>query len=155
MSTESDLLSTMRGGSPYANLCGLRVLIVDDNRDGANSLGDLLAICGGTIHVRYNGQTALEAISALAPEVVILDLSLPDMNGCSVAAHVRATDRSGGPFLIALTGHADDTTRERVAQCGFDMHFLKPVDPGDLLHAIGGRLRGAAAAGTSGAHSGA
>ncbi|AWM38468.1 Response regulator MprA [Gemmata obscuriglobus] len=137
MRTESDLLSTMRGGTPYAGLRGLRILIVDDNRDGANSLCDLLAICGGVVHVRYSGRAAMEAIASLAPQVVILDLSLPDMNGCEVAAEVRAADRSGGPALIALTGHADDKTRERVAQCGFDMQFIKPVDPGELLHAIG------------------
>lgn len=136
MFTEPDLLSPMRGGTPYEGLGGLRVLIVDDNRDGANSLCDLLAICGGTINVRYDGQAALEAIATLKPAVVILDLSLPDIDGCEVAVRVRATDRSGGPALIALTGRFDDPTRERVAQCGFDMHFLKPVDPGELLHAL-------------------
>lgn len=142
MNSERPLMSPMRGGAPFPPLNGLRVLVVDDNRDGADSMSDLLAICGAVAHVCYDGATALDAATELAPDAMILDLTMPGMDGCEVAARIRAMrGNPRGPLLIALTGRLDDRTRERVAQCGFNLHFTKPVVPGDLVHALAARAR--------------
>jgi signal transduction histidine kinase/ActR/RegA family two-component response regulator len=116
-------------------LSGRRVLIVDDNRDAAESLGLLLSCLGSKVRVVYDGPTALEATSSFRPAVVLLDIGMPGMDGYEVARRVRQQAALKGVTLIALTGWGQEEDRRRCRQAGFDHHLVKPVDV-DALQAL-------------------
>jgi CheY-like chemotaxis protein len=105
-----------------------RILIADDNRDAADTLGELLTSLGATVHVVHSGGDALVAIDAFGPDAMLLDIGMPGMDGFEVARRLRA--RPGGKrlLLIALTGwgQTEDQLRSRAA--GFDHHVVKPPD---------------------------
>ena len=109
-----------------------RILVVDDNRDSADSLTLLLSMLGNEVHTAYDGQEAVEAVAAFQPEVVLLDIGLPKLNGYEVARRIR--EQAGGPsrVLIALTGWGQEEDRRRSREAGFDHHLTKPVDFDDL-----------------------
>ena len=109
-----------------------RILVVDDNRDAADSLGDLLQLLGAEVRVAYDGAAALEALGAFRPSVVLLDLGMPGMDGYEVARRIRAQPGSGDPTLIALTGWGQASDRQRTQEAGFDHHLVKPVDIGAM-----------------------
>ena len=112
----------------------LRVLVVDDNRDAADSLAALLRMEGCSVATAYDGPEALETAERLRPRLVLLDLGMPGMSGFDVCAALRS--RYGDdPFLVALTGWGQDDDRRRSAQAGFDAHLVKPIDF-DQLHAL-------------------
>jgi CheY-like chemotaxis protein len=136
MIAEPHPLSAVRGASPFPVPLRLRVLVVDDDRDAANTTAHLLRVCGADAEVRYTGAGALAELDRLRPDACILDLSMPGMDGCAVAGQIRSL---GGaqPLLVALTAFDDAEARGRAAACGFDLHFVKPVDPAVLLHALG------------------
>jgi len=106
----------------------LRVLLVEDYPDCATSLAMLLRLYGHVVDVVGDGPTALEAARRAIPDVVLLDIGLPKMNGHEVARRLTV---SGGkkPFLIALTGFGGPDEERRCAEAGFDLHLLKPADP--------------------------
>ncbi len=106
----------------------LRVLVVDDNRDAATCLAWLLQFWGHTVCVASDGPMALEAARCSRPDVVLLDLGLPGMDGYQVAQRLRGAD-GRGPVLWALTGHGLEEDRRRSQAAGFERHLLKPVDP--------------------------
>jgi two-component system, chemotaxis family, CheB/CheR fusion protein len=107
----------------------LRMLIVDDNRDAAESLGMLLNLSGHEIHTAHDGLTAVDAAIQLDPDVILLDLGLPGLNGYEVARKIRQRHGRGGrPVLVAVTGWGQDEDRRRSEQAGFDAHMVKPVD---------------------------
>ncbi len=119
--------------SSYApRSAGHRILVVDDNADMADSLQVLLNALGHEAYAAYNGASALEAIPTLRPEVVLLDLGLPGMNGYEVAKRIRADHPRGRLLLVALTGYGQDEDRHRTHEAGFDQHLLKPADPEKL-----------------------
>jgi CheY-like chemotaxis protein len=105
-----------------------RVLVVDDNRDAANSLVMLLRCLGYDARAAYNGQEALDTAEEFAPRVVLLDLRLPVIDGYEVARRLR---RGSHPLsmLVAVSGLDGDETAIRVRSAGFDCHLVKPVDP--------------------------
>jgi CheY-like chemotaxis protein len=107
---------------------GRRVLIVDDNRDAADSLSLLLGLDGHDVRVAYTGRQALELARVFRPEGVILDLGLPDMNGYDVARLLRQDPGLRPAALVALTGWDQDEHRQRAREAGFDHHLTKPVD---------------------------
>jgi len=109
-----------------------RVLIVDDNRDAADSLGALLGMLGGEVRIEYDGHAAIAAIESWRPEVVLLDLGMPGMDGHEVARRMRAEPRYAALTLVALTGWGQQQDRERTSAAGFDHHLVKPVDIGEL-----------------------
>lgn len=109
-----------------------RVLIVDDNVDAADSLAMLLESDGHEAQTAYDASTALDAVERLRPEVVLLDIGLPQMDGYALARHLRATNTVPGMRLVALTGYGRDEDRERARAAGFDDHILKPADLGTL-----------------------
>jgi PAS domain S-box-containing protein len=118
-----------------------RVLVVDDNRDAAQSLGLLLRLLGADVQVVFSGAEALAALPVHRPSVVLLDLGMPDMDGYEVARRIRAQADLAGLRLIALTGRGQPEDRRRSAAAGFDAHLVKPVDPAmleALLASIGG-----------------
>ena len=104
-----------------------RILVVDDNRDGADSLGALLQMLGGDVKVVYDGKSALETFVAFHPDVVVLDLGMPEMDGYEVARRIRERGKNGST-LIALTGWGQEKDRNLTQAAGFDHHFIKPVD---------------------------
>ena len=105
-----------------------RILVVDDNADVAESLSMLLRIEGHEVRTVHDGEAALSAARSFRPEVVLLDIGLPGMNGYEVARRIRHESDLGGTILIALTGYGHDEDRKRAREAGFDAHLVKPTD---------------------------
>ena len=105
-----------------------RVLIVDDNADGADSLGRLLTFLGHETAMVYDGQAALDRADAFAADVVLLDLGMPGLDGFEICRRLRAGDSSHRPRIVAMTGWGREEDRARTAAAGFDGHLVKPVD---------------------------
>lgn len=103
-----------------------RVLIVDDNRDAADSLAMLLETLGQEVRTVYNAESALAAVEDWYPEIAFLDIGLPDMDGYTLAAKLRERLAAEAVVLVALSGYQEDT--ERARQAGFDRHLLKPAE---------------------------
>jgi len=104
------------------------VLVVDDNRDAAQSLGLLLKLLGAEVRVVHDGPAALEMIPSYAPSVVLLDIGMPGMDGYDVARRIREQPEGQDLMLIALTGWGQEEDRRRTSEAGFDHHLLKPAD---------------------------
>ncbi len=111
----------------------LRILVVEDNRDSAESLRLLLEICGHEVALAYTGPEGVEAARAGRPDVVLCDIGLPGMDGFSVASTLRQSPETAATLLIAVTGYGRDEDRRRALEAGFDVHLVKPVDPERLL----------------------
>ena len=107
---------------------GRRILVVDDNRDSAESLADLLKLTGNETHTAHDGLEAVEAAATFRPGVVLLDIGLPKMNGYEAARKIRAQPWGKGMVLVALTGWGQDEDRRKSKEAGFDGHLVKPVD---------------------------
>lgn len=105
-----------------------RILIVDDNADAAHSLGMLLELKGHRVESVYTSREALERVEALDPEIVLLDIGLPDLDGYEVARRLRAARPSASMRLIAVTGYGRQEDRDQARSAGFDDHLVKPVD---------------------------
>jgi CheY-like chemotaxis protein len=114
----------------------VRILIVDDNVDAADSLALFLKMAGYQTRVAYDGRMAIEMAEILEPAVVLLDLGLPYLNGHDVAQRLRAMSWGRTARLIALTGWGQEDAVLRSRQSGFDEHLTKPVDPNVLLQRI-------------------
>jgi CheY-like chemotaxis protein len=112
-----------------------RVLVVDDNRDAAESLAILLRAGGHDVRVAYDGPSALGLVRESPPEAVLLDIGLPGMSGYDVARALCGVE-GVRPLLIALTGYGQHDDRERAHEAGFDLHFVKPVDLSRLERAL-------------------
>ena len=110
-----------------------RVLVVDDNRDAAESLATLLRAHGYFADVAFDGATALAAWDASSHEVILLDMGLPDIRGEEVARTLRRRPRGNATKIIAITGWGQQADRERTGEAGVDLHLVKPVDPTQLL----------------------
>ncbi len=114
-----------------------RVLVVDDNRDSADTLAALLRARGHETRVTYDGQEALACFGAQSADIVLLDIELPgDLDGYEVAARMRRMAANGRLRLVAVTGRAEDRARSLAA--GFDLHVIKPLDPSDLDRIVAG-----------------
>ena len=106
-----------------------RVLVVDDNRDAADSLALILGTMGAEARSAYNGPSALELVRSWSPTTVLLDLGMPGMDGYVVAHRIRKDPATSGVRLIALTGWGSADDRRHTSAAGFDDHWVKPVDP--------------------------
>jgi PAS domain S-box-containing protein len=109
-----------------------RVLIVDDNIDAAETLQMVVSTMGHEAESVHNGRAALEAARARHPDIVLLDISMPDMDGFSVAKRLRSEPGLRGIRVVALTGYGQQDDRRRTQEAGFDDHLVKPVSPDDL-----------------------
>ena len=112
------------------------ILVVDDNRDAADSLAMLLQISGHQVTAVYSAPDALKRASELKPMVILMDIGLPEIDGCEVARRMRAMPELQGVRLVALTGHGRDEDRERTRNAGFDHHLVKPVDLDELERTV-------------------
>jgi CheY-like chemotaxis protein len=110
-----------------------RILVVDDNVDAAESLAMLLQVCGHETHVVHDGLAALEAADRLRPDVILLDIGLPKMNGFEACRRIRQSPWGHKVVLIALTGWGQDVDRRRSQESGFDHHIVKPVEHAALV----------------------
>jgi CheY-like chemotaxis protein len=119
-----------------AHQTGKRVLVADDNRDAAESLGLLLEMAGHDVRIVHDGRAALELAGSFRPHWALLDIGMPQLNGYEVAAAVRKESWGADMHLIALTGWGQDGDRQRAIAAGFDRHLTKPVDPDALLALI-------------------
>jgi signal transduction histidine kinase len=117
------------GEVPPAPLAaGRRVLVVDDNHDAGDSLADLLELSGHEVRVARSGAQSLELAREFRPDVGLLDIGLPGMNGFELAARLRAEAFGQAMILVALTGYGQDEDRRRSREAGFDHHLTKPAD---------------------------
>jgi CheY-like chemotaxis protein len=105
-----------------------RVLIVDDNRDSVRTLKRLLETLGHEVHSAHDGQEALAAAEACRPEVILLDIGLPGMDGYAVSRQLRARSEFDRTVLVALTGYGNPEDRQQSSLAGFNAHLVKPVD---------------------------
>ena len=121
--------------APQARRCR-RILVVDDNRDAAESLAVILRLSGHRVEVAYDGWQAIEAARALQPELVFLDIGLPGMSGHDVAREMKAIPALAGALLVALTGWGAEADRALSRAAGFDEHLTKPADPGDVERVV-------------------
>jgi signal transduction histidine kinase/CheY-like chemotaxis protein len=118
---------------------GLDVMIIDDNQDVADSCATLLELSGHRVRTAYTGHRGLELAAGLQPEVMLLDIGLPDMSGYELATSIRATPWGRETILIAVTGWGQEADRERAFRCGFDHHLTKPISTDaleSLLHSL-------------------
>ncbi|HEX5055378.1 MAG TPA: PAS domain-containing protein [Gammaproteobacteria bacterium] len=114
--------------APETRPASRSILVVDDNRDAANSLCMLLQLLGNTVQVAHDGPSALTAIEKFRPAVVLLDLGMPVMDGYEVARRIRQESRFDKIMLVALTGWGQEEDRKRTQAEGFNEHLIKPVD---------------------------
>jgi CheY-like chemotaxis protein len=112
-----------------------RVLVVDDNRDAAESLGMLLEMDNCTVALAFDGPQALKMLDNFRPDIALLDIGMPGMDGYELARRIRATPQGARLMLVALTGWGQADDKKRAAEAGFNEHLTKPVDP-DLLARI-------------------
>jgi PAS domain S-box-containing protein len=121
-----------------------RVLVADDLRDSADSLGLLIELMGHSVEIAYDGEAALRAAERFRPDIVLLDLGMPKLDGFEVSRRIRAAPWSESVRLVAQSGWGQDEDRRRSAEAGFDHHLVKPIDP-EALEALMKALAVAAA----------
>lgn len=117
-----------------------RVIIADDIEDAANTLAKLLEAEGHDVRVAHDGLTALFLARAFRPQVAILDIGMPELDGYAVARALRQEPWGGGILLIALTGRGQEEDKRQAAAAGFDLHLTKPVDPHQVMSLIASRV---------------
>jgi two-component system CheB/CheR fusion protein len=113
-----------------------RVLVVDDNVDAADSLAILVGLDGHEVVTAHDGFAALQTAQTFHPEIILLDIGLPRMDGYEVARRLRAQARGREFILAAVTGYGHNEDRLRAQEAGFDHHLVKPVDPEVLRQVI-------------------
>jgi CheY-like chemotaxis protein/two-component sensor histidine kinase len=109
-----------------------RILVVDDNRDAADSLAMMLRVSGHAVQTAYDGLAGVQAAAAFRPDVVLLDIGMPKMNGYEAARQIRQQVCGKNTFLVAITGWGQEEDKRRAIEAGFDHHLTKPVDPATL-----------------------
>lgn len=132
MFTETPAVATPDTPPQVSPSTARRILVVDDNLDGASSLAMLLKISGHETHLAHDGLAAVEAAERLQPDIVLLDIGLPKLNGFEACRRIREQPGSSGRILVALTGWGQEEDRRKSQEAGFDYHLVKPVDFGEL-----------------------
>jgi CheY-like chemotaxis protein len=114
----------------------MRVLVVEDQPDAAATLVMLLCVWGYEVQAAHDGLSALAVAQAFSPDVVLLDIGLPGMDGWQVAERLRQQPTIKRPHLIAVTGYGQDADRRRSQDAGIELHLVKPVDPDELRQVL-------------------
>jgi CheY-like chemotaxis protein len=112
------------------------VLVVEDHADAREAVRCLLEVRGHRVDVAADGPGAIDTALTSHPEVVLVDIGLPGLDGYEVARRIRATDEGKHMRLVALTGYGDVTARQRALESGFDAHLVKPIDPDQLYRLL-------------------
>ena len=121
--------STVAGWALPVAVPPRRILVVDDNVDTAESLALLLRLRGHDVETAHDGTAALKKAGSFHPEVVLLDIGLPGLDGYQVAGRLRRRKRTAKALLVALTGYGQEEDQRLAREAGFDHHLTKPVDP--------------------------
>lgn len=116
-----------------------RVLVVDDNADCADSLAELLQCYGAETCVAYGGAAALEALERFRPDLALMDIGMPGMDGFETARAIRARPEGRDLVMVALTGWGRPSDRDQSREAGFDLHMVKPADVEALMALLAGR----------------
>lgn len=111
----------------------LRILVADDNRDGAESLAMMLARDGNQVETAYDGLQAVEAAARFRPDVILLDIGMPRLDGYAACRRIREQSGAEGPLIYAMTGWGQEGDHRESQEAGFDGHLVKPIDPTALL----------------------
>jgi PAS domain S-box-containing protein len=119
-----------------------RILVADDNRDAVTSLTLFLRLEGHEVHAAHDGQEAVEAAAWFRPELCLLDIGMPKLNGLQVARHIRSQPWGKNVVLVAITGWGQQEDKRRATEAGFDYHLTKPVDPAALEQMLSELKRG-------------
>lgn len=114
----------------------LRILCVDDNRDATDSAVELLRLIGFDALACYDGPDALAAADAFAPDICLLDLNMPGMDGDELAGRLRDQAAGRAMLFIAVTARGDEESRRRTTAAGFELHLVKPVNPHQFIRII-------------------
>jgi CheY-like chemotaxis protein len=120
-----------------AQIPARRILVVDDNVDAAESLAMLLEVCGHQTHLAHDGPAAIETAEQVRPDVILLDIGLPKVNGFEACRQIRERPWGKDVVIIALTGWGQDVDRRRSQESGFDHHIVKPVEHAALVKLLG------------------
>jgi CheY-like chemotaxis protein len=120
--------TTDRETDEQAAATALRVLVVDDNRDSADSLAMMLELMGHDVRIAYNGAQALQIAHRFSPQVAMIDIAMPDMDGYAVLRSLRAMPKLENTLFGAMTGFGSESDFARTQEAGFEAHLLKPVD---------------------------
>ena len=120
---------------------GQRILVIEDNRDSADSLRLLLEFSGYEVAVAYSGHDGVQAAEQYQPDVVLCDIGLPGLDGYGVARKLRDNPTTAKARLIAVTAYGQDEDRRRSHEAGFEQHLVKPVDPDALQRLLELRRR--------------
>jgi len=115
---------------------GRRILLADDNRDAAESLATMLRLSGNEVHIAHDGLEAVERAEVVLPEVVLMDIAMPRLNGYDATRRIRSYDWGRTMVIIALTGWGQDSDRRDSREAGCDDHLVKPVDPVQLTELV-------------------
>jgi PAS domain S-box-containing protein len=126
--------TTGRNGKPAS-----RILVVDDNADGAKGLARLLKLLGHDVRTASDGPEAIEAARAYRPDIVLLDIGLPGIDGYEVARRLREDERCRSSVIIAVSGYGQEEDRRRAREAGFDHHLVKPIDHDALISVLSKR----------------
>jgi DNA-binding response OmpR family regulator len=121
-----------------APVSALRILVVDDNRDAADSLSEMLELMGNETRTAYDGREGVDMAGDYLPDVVLLDIGLPKLNGYDACRLIREQPWGKSLVVIALTGWGQDKDRQLSREAGFDYHLVKPVDPQALMAIVAG-----------------
>ena len=125
----------------------LRVLVVDDDRDGADTLGMVVEELGNQVHVTYGGMSALDVATLFRPDLMLVDLSMPDMDGCGLVTRFRQIPAFAQTQIVAVTGHADEGHKSLAMKAGFDKVLFKPVGLTEIRALLANVVHGVALAG--------
>jgi CheY-like chemotaxis protein len=115
---------------------GLTVLVIEDGEDAREMMQAMLELQGHEVHVAADGRSGLEAATRLRPQIVLLDIGLPDIDGYEVARRLRAQKETRDIQLVALTGYGQSEDEDAAYAAGFDLHVTKPVEPVGLARAL-------------------
>ena len=116
------------------------MLIVDDNRDSADTMGMLQQMQGHEVRVAYDGQQGLSVAGEFTPDVILLDIGLPRMDGYEVARRLRQLPSLKDAFIVAMTGYGSESDRARSLDAGFNEHLVKPTDLEQIRKILEGRV---------------
>lgn len=134
----ADANATANAAAINASPRRFRILVVDDNHDSALSLAMMLSIMGHETRTANDGESAVTAAENFLPEVVLLDIGLPKLNGYEVAQRIREQSWGTSMFLIAVTGWGQEEDRQRSSEVGLNVHMVKPVEPAALEKLLAG-----------------